>query len=62
MSRVIIPVTAKRGKIGYYGFYDKYTGELLSSMFYKVSEKVERIAEAKKIGALLGTIVKARRL
>jgi hypothetical protein len=62
MPRVIIPVTAKKGKIGYYGFYDKSTNELISVLFYRVSESEERKAEAERLSDLFLTKIKIKRL
>lgn len=61
--RVIIPVTKRTGKIGYFAVYDAKTDELLSSFFYKpVTDRAGIKAEAQRIADHFKTRVKVRRL
>lgn len=59
---VNIPITFKKGKTAAYGFYDKNTGELISTMYYKISEKEERTKEAEKISGLFNIKVRIKRI
>ena len=59
---VNIPITFKKGKMAAYRFYDANTNELISMMYYKISEKEERLKEAERISGLFNIKVKIKRL